>query len=165
MRRRTVTSTMAGAFLGGLGLILAPSPATHAGDEWCMSDPALPIRTPGGHTVIVFLNNYALGTQHRPALAQATHHYVARPAEGGAATAVELSVLIPADAPDAGSEARPPRTHGGDGRGSAPTDTSDARFPVRSVVTSRPHAGGDVLAAASGLSGEALVLRFTLPVP
>jgi hypothetical protein len=134
-----MTSTVAAAFLGGLGLILAPLPAAWAADEWCMSDPALPIRTPGGHTVVVFLNNYALGRQHRPALAQATHHYVARPA-GSAATAVELSVIIPAG-------------------------PSDAPFPVRSVVTTRPQAGGEVLAAASGTSGQVLALQFTLPVP
>jgi hypothetical protein len=121
-------------------LLLAPGarPAA-ASDEWCESDPAVAVRTPAGAVVVVYVTNGALGAEHRPALARAQIGYAAVAAPGGAGTLVDMEVVVP--------------------------DDGGARFPTRSVVSTRPLKTGAVLAAAEGWSGRPLRLRFQLGVP
>ncbi|CAA9301653.1 MAG: hypothetical protein AVDCRST_MAG77-5717 [uncultured Chloroflexi bacterium] len=110
-----------------------------ASEEWCSADPAVPVRTPGGATVVVYLNEYALGTEHRAALARATHSCSVTAAPGGRGTDVEITVLIPGD-------------------------RTDSSFRTRATVTTAPGGRGAVLDSREGVSGVPLVLRFRLDV-
>jgi hypothetical protein len=120
-------------------LILGGSAVAHAGEDWCTSDPALPIRTPGGSNVVVYVTNSALGSQHLASLQQAAISYVATPAAGGSATDVVVSVLIPGD-------------------------LSDPSYAVRSVVSSSAHASGTIYETKSGSAGTVMQLSFRLNV-
>jgi hypothetical protein len=133
VNRRVFASIVAGA--------TALSRAGHAAasEEWCSADPAVPVKTPGGATVVVYLNEYALGTEHRAALARATHSLSVAPTPGGQGTDVEITVLIPGD-------------------------STDSSFRTRATVTTAPRGGGTVLDSREGVSGVPLVLRFRLNV-
>lgn len=133
MRRR-----MAMGLAGGLLLGLAP--AVSAGEDWCMMDPAVPVKTPGGNVVVVHLNVYAPSAEYREALARSSHSYVARRGDASDTTLVEVSVVIP------------------DSR-------RGVRFPSRAVVTTGPQATGDTLGEATGVSGAPLLVQFALNTP
>jgi hypothetical protein len=106
-----------------------------ASEEWCAADPAVPVKTSSGETVVVHLNVYGLGTEHRAALARTSHRCeVSHSALG---TEVVLTVEIPL---------------GAEGQS----------FRTRASVSTAPHERGDVLSRAEGRSGEPLVLTFTL---
>ena len=133
MNRRVFASMMAGA------AVLARAGSALASEEWCSTDPAVAVKTPGGATVVVYLNEYALGTVHRRALARATHTWTAKASAAGRGTDVEITVLIPGD-------------------------RIDPAFRTRATVTTGPGGGGTVLDEKHGVSGEPLVLRFRLHV-
>ncbi len=66
--------------------------------------------------------------------------YTAQPVQGGRATLVHLEVLVPGD-------------------------LFDDHFATRSVASSGPLGSGTVYATASGYSGQAMTMVFTLAVP
>jgi hypothetical protein len=109
-------------------------------DDWCSDDPPVVIVTPQGHRVVVFVTDYALGTQHAPVLKRVTYSYVATPASDGSGTDVVLRVNIPGD-------------------------SLAAAFPTRSVVANAMDDESNkyvVYSTQSGTSGLPIVHRFTL---
>ena len=120
-------------------LLMGGTATAHAGDEWCMADPALPIKTPAGNTAVVHVTNYGLGLIHKVAVQQAEVSYTAS-AAGNGATDVTVTVLI---------------------RG----DIFDPSFATRSVVSSGANGSGTVYASATGTAGTAMTMSFQLNVP
>ena len=134
-----------------LVLVWSPGPAAVQGAdaiaEWCEVDPALVVRSPGGSVVVLHVTNYGQGREHLGAVRQATISSATSPVGGGpdpagsdGAFRVEVVVEVPLGA-------------GGQ------------RFATKSVVSTRPSAGGTVLAAVSGHSGSPMRLAFRLDEP
>ena len=119
-------------------LLLGATATAHAGDEWCSADPALPIKTPGGNTVVVHVTNYGLGRIHHVAVQQANTSYAVSAADNGG-TNVTVTVFI---------------------RG----DIFDPSFATRSVVSSGANATGTAYASTSGNAGTAMTMSFRLNV-
>ena len=134
MIRRFLLSTGVAAL--GVGAL---APAVAAVEEWCATDPAVPIRTPAGSTVVVHVTNSALGTQHEAALRDAAITTSVKRARGSG-TDVEIHVTVPDDRFASG-------------------------YPTRAVVSTRPWGAGTVLATAAGKSGRVMKLRFHLDTP
>jgi hypothetical protein len=126
--------------IAALVLALALVPAAAASAEWCEYDPLVVISTPGGATVPVYVTSGALGTEHLAAVMSAAISYSATSAEGGEATVVRMTVLIP-------------------------DDEFASHFATRSVVSTGPLKTGLLLAEATGFSGQAMPLQFKLAVP
>jgi hypothetical protein len=125
------------------GVFAWPASPARAGAEWCDTDPLVLVRTPAGNLVPVFTLVGAQGTEHLAAALAASLLYTAATTEeapGGRATRVTLSVLVP-------------------------DDLAGRTFPVRAAASTGPLASGIVYAAATGVSGRALTLNFTLAVP
>lgn len=133
IRRLVVCGVVA---LLGVG---AMAPAAGAYDEWCESDPAVVVRTPGGNTVVVHVTNAALGTEHVAALRAASISSTVQ-AGTGAGTDVEIEVTVPDDAVATG-------------------------FATRTTASTLPWGAGTVLATDTGKSGQVMKLRFSLDVP
>ena len=123
-----------------LSLLAALAPAAGAGAEWCDYDPVVIVTTPGGSRVPIYLLNGALGVEHLPAVIAARINYTAMPARNGAATAVNLDVLIPGD-------------------------QFAFTFDTRSKATTGPLATGTLLASTVGTSNQVMRLSFELNVP
>ena len=132
-------------------LVWVPVPAAAQGAdaiaEWCEVDPALVVRTPAGRVVVLHVTTSGLGREHLGAVRQATISSTTSPVGGGpdpagpdGAFRVEVVVEVPLGA-------------GGQ------------RFATKSVVSTRPFAGGTVLAAVSGQSGSPMRLAFRLDEP
>ena len=135
MRRRVVAALVA---LGGLTAAAAPA---GAGEEWCESDPVVPVTTPKGNVVVVYVLTGAAGAEHLPAVLAAEYRYTATAAAGGARTLVELDVLVPAAAAGGGP------------------------FATRAAASTGPLKSGTLLASTTGSSGQPMRLRFELDVP
>ena len=133
MRRRVA------AVLSALVGLTASAAPTGAGEEWCESDPVVPVTTPQGTVVLVYVLTGAAGTEHLPAVLAAEYRYTATAAAGGARTLVELDVLVPA-------------------AGGGP-------FATRAAASTGPLQSGTLLARAAGRSGQPMRLRFVLDVP
>ena len=111
-------------------LMATAAPVAFAGDDWCSDDPTLAIKTPGGNNVVVHVTNYALGTQHLPSLKAAAVTYDASSVQGGLATEVTVTVLVPDDSLDSG-------------------------YAIRSVVSDGPAANpGTIYDDGAGRSGK-----------
>lgn len=134
---RWVLAAVLGAVLLSVGLGGAP---VRAAEEWCDTDPLVPITTPGGATVPVYVTTGALGAVHLPAAVAAAIRYSVRPTADGRGTVVELAVMVADDAFGAG-------------------------FPARTVVSTGPLATGGIYGRAEGISGVPLRLTFVLATP
>jgi hypothetical protein len=121
-------------------IALALAPARAAAAEWCDTDPLVLINTPGGALVPVYVTNGALGAEHLAAVQLANMTYSVQPTANGSATLVHLNVVIP-------------------------NDVFATHFATRSVASSGPLATGTLYDSASGFSGQAMTLTFTLDVP
>lgn len=121
-------------------VLLVPAQTARASAEWCEIDPLVLVITPRGAIVPLFVTNGAQGIEHLLAAQLAEMRYTVQPDNDGAATRVQLRVTI---------------------RG----DLFGPRFPVRSTVSTGPLATGTILAREVGVSGQTLLLAFTLPVP
>jgi hypothetical protein len=135
----------------------APAAAADGGDsiaEWCEFDPPLVVRAPSGRVTVLHVTNYGLGVEHLKEVRRAEIRSTTRPlggrpdpARGGREAAprpaetvlVEVVVEIPL---------------GADGKA----------FPTRSLVSTSPRAKGTVLATATGKSGDAMRMEFSLDV-
>lgn len=120
--------------------MLTWAPSASAAAEWCEFDPVVLVITPGGALVPVFVTNGAQGVEHLAGAQLAEMRYSTQSAKSGAATLVQLRVLI---------------------RG----DLFDTRFPTRSTVSSGPLATGTIFARTTGVSGDTMQLDFILDVP
>jgi hypothetical protein len=129
--------------VAALLLATLAAPAGAGAADWCDTDPLVLITTPGGNVAPVYVLVGAAGLEHLPAVQAAsilsTTETVAARA-GGQATRVTLTVTVPDDAFAIG-------------------------FPTRAAASSGPPATGTVYDQTTGSSGQAMVLRFTLPVP
>ena len=125
--------------MAALALLVGLVPGASAGDEWCEVDPVVVITTPGGSVVPVFVNIRAQGLEHLPGILQAQDSYTTQSTDGGTATSVRMTVMVPGDR------------------------FSD-RYPVQVVVTTGPARTGTTLASAKGYSEQDLQLKFTLYV-
>jgi hypothetical protein len=134
MKRRFVAAAAALLCLGVL------APAVSAGDDWCSTDPAVVIHTPGGNTVVVHLTDSALGSEHAAALRDAEITQTVQTVSNQPATDVEIQVVVPDDAFATG-------------------------FRTQSVASTQPDGAGTVLASDEGKSGQTMKLRFRLDVP
>lgn len=123
-----------------LSLMLGSSPSLSAMEQWCDSDPLVPITTPGGSVVAVYVTNAGRGLEHLPAVAAANISYTVKPVEAGQATLVKVRVVVPGD-------------------------VFDSHFQTRSTVSTGPLATGTIYATASGYSTEPMDMEFKLPVP
>ena len=128
------------AVLLALAVLLGPAAPAGAGEEWCESDPIVPITTPKGNVVPVYVLTGAQGLEHLPAVLAAQYQYTAASTGGGTGTLVELDVLVP-------------------------TGATGGPFATRSTASTGPVKTGDILASTAGRSGEPLRLRFELAVP
>ena len=137
MKRFLVATAMAVSLstVPAAGLLPMVASVVHA-DDWCATDPLIKVVTPQGKAN-VHLTVYALGTQHRPALAHEEHAVTVAPAPSGSGSLVTVTVLIPNDAFASG-------------------------FPVRAAISDLPNAKGTLLASASGVSGQVMTLTFTV---
>ena len=110
---------------------------------WCRTDPAVPVATPAGNRLVVFLTLGVPGEQYLDELARHQLTVTATPTvrdDGTIGTLVTLAVLVPDDA-----------QHG--------------RFPTTNTISSRANAGGTTYARADGTSGQVVRLQFTVAVP
>jgi hypothetical protein len=139
------TATRAGmmrlllVMVSALVLLVGLVPGTSAGDEWCEVDPVVVIRTPGGSVVPVYVNIRAQGLEHLAAIQQAQVSHTTQSTDGGTATLVRMTVMVPGD------------------------QFSD-RYPVQVVVSTSPARTGTTLASAKGYSEQDLRLPFKLYV-
>jgi hypothetical protein len=109
-------------------------------ESWCEDDPPVIVTTPGGSLVIVYVTSGAIGLEHLLAVQLATIEYTAKPANGGQATRVDMTVQVP-------------------------NDLFASGFPTRTTVSSGPFKLGTIYGTASGRSGEPMRVTFQLPVP
>ena len=126
-----------------LRALLGPAAPARAAAEWCDTDPLLLIVTPGGTVVPVFILVGAQGAAHLPAAQAASLLATGATTEataGGRATRFTVTVAVPDD----------PLGQG---------------FPTRAAASAGPLGTGTVYAAAAGVSGAPMALRFTLAVP
>jgi hypothetical protein len=129
----------AAAMAALLFLISGPSLAT-ASEQWCDGDPLVTIQTPGGNLVPVYVTSSAPGNEHLPSVLSARISYHADAVSAGTATLVRMEVLVP-------------------------DDLSGAQFSTRTAASSGPLRTGALWATASGQSGQAMQMVFTLNVP
>ena len=122
--------------LGSLCVIMLSVPA-HAGEQWCEDDPLVMITTPGGAIVPVYVTNGGLGVEHLPAVQLAHISYTAQSA--GTSTLVRMAVIVP-------------------------DDLVDSHFDTRTAVSTGPFQTGTVFSTATGNSGNAMYMQFTLAV-
>jgi hypothetical protein len=129
-----------------LALVLVWVPGSAAAQdaiaEWCEVDPALVVRTPAGRVVLLHVTTSGLGLEHLGAVRQATISSTTSPVGGGPDGAFRVEVVV-----------------------EVPLGAGGERFATKSVVSTRPYAGGTVLAAASGESGSPMRLAFRLDEP
>ena len=119
-----------------LVLLAGPVPGAGAAEQWCEEDPLVVITTPGGNLVPVFVTNRARGgPEYLPAVVAAEISYTAKPANGG--TAVKVYVTIPA----------------------VPGVTDAA-----SAASTGPLATGTIYATTTGATGQRMTLEFKLDV-
>ena len=123
--------------LPGLGGFAAV-PVAHAGDDWCMDDPSVPVVTPAGNTVVVNVTTAALGTQHLAAL-QAIHIDKVSTLDVGGGTLAKITFTVPDDA-------------------------WGTRFAVHATATMVGSAG-PIVSATGGQSGSPMTLTVHLDVP
>jgi hypothetical protein len=126
-----------------IALLLGPAAPARAGAEWCDTDPLILVVTPAGNVVPVFILVGVQELRHLPAAQAASilaTDAITESTAGGRATRVAVVVAVPDD-------------HFGRG------------FPVRAAVSTGPMGTGTVHAAAEGISGAPMTLRFTLAVP
>jgi hypothetical protein len=128
------------AVLLALSVLVGHAGPAGAGEEWCESDPIVPVTTPKGNVVPVYVLTGGQGLEHLPAVLAAQYQYTAASTSGGTGTLVELDVLVP-------------------------TGTSGGPFATRSTASTGPVNTGVILASAAGWSGGPMRLRFELAVP
>jgi len=128
------------AVLVAAGWQAAPA---QAAAEWCDTDPLLLIVTPGGQIIPVFVLVGARGPEHLLSAQAASllmTSQTTRSVDGGRATQITVTVVVPNDL---------------FGRG----------FPTRAAVSSGPLGSGIIHADSDGQSGAPMTMRFTLPIP
>lgn len=134
-------------FLGAaaaLAPLAAWAPPALAGEEWCEDDPAMLLTTPHGNTLLVYVTQAGQGLQHLADLEAATLSYASSSAnrpDGPGTLATVFHVLV-----------------------TIPSDPLDGSFAAMVTVSSAPLAGGTIYATASGRSGTAFDLAFTVPL-
>ena len=124
-----------------LVLLAAQAPPTSASNQWSDTDPLKTIITPSGTAVPVYVD---VGAQAPGTLADgeaATITWTVKSVQGGAATQVELSTVVPCDA------------------------LIGCQFNTRSIPSSGPWGTGKVYGSAYSTAGNAMTVKFTLPVP
>jgi hypothetical protein len=122
-----------------LGLLAASPTSAGAFATWCDWDPIVLIVTPSGHLVAVY---DSVWTSSPLALAVPLEsHTVARAydSSGRPVTAVNMTIWVPTGLL--------------------------LRYPTTDMVTTGLLGSGKVLAYATGTSGQAVHLKFILPVP
>ena len=138
MRRRTTLHLAPlAAAAAATAVVALPAPAAHASDTWCDVDPIQLVITAGGRIVPIFVTNGAPSLLYAPQLLLARISHTAEPVPGGTLVTVRVTV---------------------------PNGLFGKSFPTRSVVTSGPLGLLRVYASATGVSGSAMTMRFTLPV-
>jgi hypothetical protein len=133
--RAVLTAMVMALFLMGTA-----APAALASDDWCDTDPLVVIKTPAGNLVPVFNTVGAKGLQHQPAILLARVSYTTQRGGDGRSTVVNLNVTVPDDLIGSG-------------------------FPTRAKISTGPMGTLKVLATATGTSGKAMPMQFTLDVP
>ena len=128
------------ALLTAVLLLVAAAPEVAALEEWCEDDPLVLITTPGGNVAPVYVTNGALGTEHLPAVQLATISHTVHSVDGGRATLVRMTVVVPNDA-------------------------FGSHFPTRTTASSGPMKSGTIYDTDTGYSGEPMHLSFRLNVP
>jgi hypothetical protein len=119
-----------------LVLLAGLVPGAGATEQWCEVDPLVVIMTPGGNLVPVFVTNRARGgREYLPALVKAHISHTAKPAKGG--TAVEVYVTI-----------------------AAIPGVTDAA----SIASTGPLGTGAVYDTTRGTTGQQMTLEFKLDV-
>ena len=124
-------------------LCAMPVSTASAGREFCWSDPAVPLTTPAGNRLVVFLTLGAPGERYLDELArhQLTTTAVRTVlADGSAGTLFTLTILVP-------------------------DDTTHGAFPTTNIVSSEANANGTLHARVNGTSGQTVRLQFTVAVP
>ena len=116
-------------------LFIAPTSAA----EWCETDPLVILTTPQGNSVPVYVSEYTHGAQYQPNLDDTIITSVATSTRAGG-TQFDLYVTVP-EAPVAG------------------------HFATRAVASTAPDGAGVVYDTATGRSGLALHLKFTVAMP
>lgn len=120
-------------------LLVGLVPGVNAGEQWCEGDPLVVVKTPGGASVPIYVTSGALGPEHLPAVLAARISYTAKPADGGRATLVKISVVIPDDA-------------------------FESSFQTRSTSSTGPLGTLTVLSMTTGISGRAMTMQFKVNV-
>ena len=113
-------------------MLLAAAPVGASGD-FCETDPLAVIRTPGGHSVALYVDITAQGLMHQSTLSLASIKYTVAPALGGTATYVYMNVTVPNDAYGSG-------------------------YATAATVTSGPNKTGTVYGTATGVAGTAMLI-------
>jgi hypothetical protein len=129
------------AFAAALALLVwlcIPPEVTHAGDQWCETDPLVGVRTPAGTLVPLFVTTEARGLEYLPYVLLAS--ITSSSSQAGGGTNVQVSVTVP-------------------------SGPFLPRFETRSTVSTGPLKTGAVLASTSGYSQRAMNLQFRLDVP
>ena len=123
----------------GIALALGSAGQASAGETWCDVDPPVVLTTPGGNTVVVYVDNSG-PVQHLASLLHPAITANVQPSEGGSATLVQLTVTIP-------------------------DDLLGSHYAVASQAWSGAAETGRLYADRSGYSDQPLLLQFKLNVP
>lgn len=125
-------------------LLVLGAPVAAASDQWCSDDPPRVLTTPHGATVLVYETLGARGDLYLAdlTLGLATTTYSATDATRGGVAGTLFTVSAP-----------------------VPSDPLLGGFADDAVISSLPLGNGTVYAAATGASGDPLVMTFFYPAP
>ena len=128
------------SYVGLFLLVATQAPPAAASNTWSDTDPLVVVVTPAGNKVGVYVTNGVLGTEHLAAAQAALMAYTVKTVQAGRGTKVTLTVIVPDDVFGSG-------------------------FDTRTRPSSGPLATGTLYGTAYGISGQAMIVEFTLPLP
>lgn len=121
-------------------LLAALVPAASAEEEWCDYDPIIIVTTPGGSTLTFYHTEGAKGLVHQASLPAAQASYTAKHVNGGLATEITITVVVP---------------EGITGYG----------FETRTVISDGPMKTLTIRGKSPGKAGQKMPVTFTVNVP
>jgi len=119
-------------------LTAATAPAAFAAADWCDADPLQLVITSGGKIVPIFVTNGARSALRIAQLLLAEIKHTTKSVDGGRATLVTVSVVVP-------------------------NGLLGASFDTRCIVSSGPLGTFEVYATTTGTSGRTMTTQFKLP--
>ncbi len=120
-------------------LTAATAPVALGAENWCDADPVQLVITSGGKIVPIFVTNGARSALRIAQLLLAKITHTTKSVDGGRATLVTVTVVVP-------------------------NGLFGAKFDTRCIVSSGPLGTFQVYATTTGTSGQTMTTQFKLPI-